>query len=507
MNNISIEKRILALISEIYIFVIIILFPIMVDKTGFFHILECKWNYFVIISTTYISLSIIVFLYYLIVKKANYLRHIKFSMVQWTAIAFLLVNILSCFTSPFFRSYNLFIGVGRGEGLIVMSLYILTFLFVSIFATFKKRHILYFSISSIILNLIAVLQYIGFNPFNMYQDGIGTHNVSFMTTIGNIDFISAMYCILLAVSLSSFIFLEDSKCNKIIHLLSIYLGFFILGIIDVTSGKVAFLSILVLFFPYIVKNNKRLARFIIIIATILMAYCSNIMLNPEYHYDISKLGIYFQFNYITLLFILVCLILILLAKKLYSTYYSIDNKKIIKSFYLSIGVLMLLGILVLYFVNFKSGMLYEMHELLHGNFDDDFGTYRIFLWKRTFKLVYQFPILGSGPDSFAIRFMARYTSDIASIGPLTINDTAANVYFTMLINLGIVGLFTYLSFIFFQLKEGIKNMNNYSKILFITLICYLIQDFFNLSVVIVSPLFWLLMGLHYRSLKECVEII
>ena len=32
------EKRILELISELYIFIIIILFPIMVDKTGFFHI-------------------------------------------------------------------------------------------------------------------------------------------------------------------------------------------------------------------------------------------------------------------------------------------------------------------------------------------------------------------------------------------------------------------------------------------------------------------------------------
>ena len=272
------EKRILELISELYIFIIIILFPIMVDKTGFFHILECKWNYFVIISSSYISLNILIILYYLIIKKANYLRYIKFSIVQWTAIAFLCVNILSCLTSPFLKSYNLFVGVGRGEGLIVMSLYIITFLCVSIFTKFKKRHILYFSISSIILNAIAVLQYVGFNPFNMYQEGIGTHNVSFMTTIGNIDFISAMYCILLSVSLAAFIFLNDSKRNNIIYLISIYLGFFILGIIDVTSGKVAFLSLAVLLFPYILRNNKRLSKFIIVIATILMAYCSNIML-------------------------------------------------------------------------------------------------------------------------------------------------------------------------------------------------------------------------------------
>ena len=236
-----------------------------------------------------------------------------------------------------------------------------------------------------------------------------------------------------------------------------------------------------------------------------MSYCSNIILNPEYHYDAGGLGIYFQFNYITLLFFIVCAILIFLAKKLYKIDYNINNKEIIKYFYCLIGICIFLGVVFLYFVKFENGILYEIHELLHGNFDDDFGTYRIFLWKRTFKLVPQFPILGSGPDTFAIRFMAKYTADIASIGPLTINDTAANVYFTILINLGIVGLFSYLVFIYAQIKNGIKNMNNYSKILIITIICYLIQDFFNLSVVIVSPIFWLLMGMHYSSTQDNIQ--
>ena len=174
----------------------------------------------------------------------------------------------------------------------------------------------------------------------------------------------------------------------------------------------------------------------------------------------------------------------------------------IKYFYFSIFGCALFALLVLYFVNFKSGIFYEMHELLHGNFDDDFGTYRIFLWKRTISLIPQFPLLGSGPDTFAIRFMAKYTEDIASIGPLTLNDTAANVYLTMIINIGIIGLLNYLAFIFFQLKDGIKKMNKYSAILLITIVCYLIQDFFNLSLVIVTPVFWLLMGLHQSSLNN-----
>ena len=97
--------------------------------------------------------------------------------------------------------------------------------------------------------------------------------------------------------------------------------------------------------------------------------------------------------------------------------------------------------------------------------------------------------------------MAKYTEDIKAIGPLTINDTAANVYLTTLINLGVIGLSNYLLLMFSLLKKGLKEMNNYSKILLLAFICYLIQDFFNLSVVIVSPIFWLLMGVLYISLN------
>ena len=498
------EQIILETRSYIYIFLLILVFPLIVDKTGFFHILECKWYSYITICIMYLVVSTIVLLYFRIFKGTNYFKNTKLSIIQKLAIAFLIVNIVSCFASPFFKTHDLYKGVGRGEGLIAMTLYITSFLYITLFAKFKKRYILYFSISSILLNLIAISQYIGFNPFNMYQDGIGTHNVSFMTTIGNVDFISAMYCILLTVSFSAFIFLEDNKKReKIIHLLSVFMGFFIIGIINVQSGKVAFLATFTIILPFIIMTNKRLSRFLIVISTILMAYCINYVMNIKYHYNIQSLKFHFQIDYIVLLFIIVCGLLVLLAYILKKRNYDYtDKKNIIKFFYLGIGICVLLVLSVLYFVNFKSGILYEMHELLHGNFDDDFGTYRIFLWKRTLKLIPQYPILGSGPDSFAIRFMDKYSADIAAIGPLTINDTAANVYLTMIINLGIVGLFTYISFILLQLKNGIKNINNYSSVLLITFICYLIQDFFNLSLVIVTPIFWLLMALHFICVRD-----
>ena len=498
LNN---EVKIHEILTDVYIFIMIIIFPLIVDKTGFFHILECKWYSFVSIASTYVILNVLIFLYYLIFKRVKIYKSIKLSIVHYLALAFLLVNIISCFISPFFKNYDLFIGVGRGEGLIAMSLYCLSFFFVSLFSKFKRRYITYFTISSIFVSLICILQYIGFNPFNMFQKGIGIHNVSFMGTIGNVDFISAMYCLLLPVSFSTYIFLEDSsKYEKILCILSIIMGFFIIGIIDVQSGKVAFLGTLILIIPFIITNNKRLSRLLVMISAVLSAYWVNLIINPEYHYDMQKLIFNVQFNFIILLLIIISGVLIYLSFVIKNMKYDYSkNKDIIKKIYLIIIAIGVIGIIGIYLIKIPRGFLYEIHELLHGNFDDNFGTYRIFLWKRTIPLLSEFPLLGSGPDTFAIRFMARYTEDIASIGPLTINDTAANVYLTILINLGIIGFINYLSFIISQIIEGIKKINKYSAIFLITIICYVIQDCFNLSLVIVTPIFWILMALHNCS--------
>ena len=103
--------------------------------------------------------------------------------------------------------------------------------------------------------------------------------------------------------------------------------------------------------------------------------------------------------------------------------------------------------------------------------------------------------------------MDRYTEDVKALGEYSINDTAANVYITMLINIGVVGLTIYLLYMFFQLKDGIKRKNNYSIVLLITILCYWIQDFFNLWVVIVVPVFWSLMAIHQLALDEDTKVL
>lgn len=393
---------------------------------------------------------------------------------------------------------------GRGEGLITIILYCLSFINVSLFANFKRRYILYFSVSSIIVSLISILQYVGFNPFNMYQQGIGTHNVSFIGTIGNIDFVSTFYCIYITISMAAFVFLKDNKIyEKIIFLLSIFLGFFIFEVLDVLSGAIAFAGILILTIPFIITNNERLSKLLVVGAMIILGYFTNIIINPVYHYGIEKLVLEFQINFIAVALLIIVGIFIVFAYILRKMEFDLSkNKKIVIGLYTAIFCCIIIGVIGIYCINFDSGFLYEIHEILHGNLDDDFGTYRIFLWKRSIELVKDYPIIGTGPDTFAIRFMDKYTNDIMQIGELTINDTAANSYLTILVNLGIVGLISYLLAIGLQIFNAVKNMNEYVIIFLVTLGCFLIQDFFNLWVVIVTPMFWILMGILYITTKN-----
>ena len=106
-------NKIMEKISEIYIAIMIMIFPLCIDSTGFFRILECKYRYFLIIATGYLALSLIILAYYYIFYQFNYFKFKKLSKVQWAVLVFWCINCISCFMSPYLGKYNLFVGVGR----------------------------------------------------------------------------------------------------------------------------------------------------------------------------------------------------------------------------------------------------------------------------------------------------------------------------------------------------------------------------------------------------------
>lgn len=134
----------------------------------------------------------------------------------------------------------------------------------------------------------------------------------------------------------------------------------------------------------------------------------------------------------------------------------------------------------------------EAVELYKGNNNNnDYGTHRITIWKKTMKVVPKYIIHGVGIDNFI------YAQDE---GPIVIRkytyDKAHNEYLQILICEGIFALICYLllytTIVLKSIKSTYKNDNIY---LLLPVIGYLIQAFFNISVIEVAPVFFILLGL------------
>ena len=151
----------------------------------------------------------------------------------------------------------------------------------------------------------------------------------------------------------------------------------------------------------------------------------------------------------------------------------------------------------------------EVVNISNGKSEKDYGTHRITIWKKTLDIVPKNIIHGVGIDNFLYAF---------DDGPIVIRkyryDKAHNDYLQILICEGIFTLISYLLLYIIIVLKSIKKKKLY---LLLPVIGYLIQAFFNISVIEVAPIFFILLGLLidrdedvsiYRSyIKRLLDIV
>ena len=130
-------------------------------------------------------------------------------------------------------------------------------------------------------------------------------------------------------------------------------------------------------------------------------------------------------------------------------------------------------------------------EIAKGNVQDNYGSNRIFIWKNTLKVVPENILNGVGIDNFYYAFGKK---------PLTMKgwffDKAHNEYLQILICEGIFSLISYLLFFgWITIKGIINSYKNKEIFLILPVIGYLVQAFFNISVIEVAPFFYMSLGL------------
>lgn len=132
-------------------------------------------------------------------------------------------------------------------------------------------------------------------------------------------------------------------------------------------------------------------------------------------------------------------------------------------------------------------------EIAKGNVDEKYGTNRLYIWKNTLKIVPKYIIHGVGVDNFYYAFDGK---PLYSQNGKVFYDKAHNEYLQILVTEGIFCLIAYMAFYGIITIRGIKySFKNKKLYLVIPVMGYLIQAFFNISVIEVAPLFYIALGL------------
>lgn len=177
---------------------------------------------------------------------------------------------------------------------------------------------------------------------------------------------------------------------------------------------------------------------------------------------------------------------------IFALVYCVKNK-IISKFFITLTIIICSTVLVTALG--KTNLLKDTYktmqdaaELANGNAEDGLGSGRMLIWKKCIKVAPKYLLHGVGVDNFYYAFEEEG-------GPEGF-DKAHNEYLQLLITQGIFCLITYLTLYMIILKRGIKNsFKNQNIYLVLPVIGYLIQAFFNISVIEVAPLFFITLGL------------
>lgn len=481
------EKNIPERITDIYISVMLFIFPLFTGFSGYANITFSKYLFFVIISLIWL----VSLLFFSPLCKSS----LRLKASFWIPCsAFILACIISAFFSEYFRES--IIGAGRYNGLVTQLLCAAVFLGIAASAKLKPLHIRLCGVSASVCCVIAVFQLFNINIFGLFPNNYSYYDAhikytgEFLGTMGNVDILSAYLCMCIPVFFS--VLMQTRSRFDIPFVIPLFLSVFTLTAASTAAGFVALGGWALIFIPGMCRTLARFSRALILSAVILLAAALALSFNGS----INDGSFFFTFTisgYVAALVGLafVCTAVALIIKKWLRSCDASPRALI----YLGAATTVCLALIFVWGYTGTQGTLYEFSQILHGNFDDSFGSSRILIWRTVLKTVSEKPFIGHGPDTLPLIIDIGFSRYVPQTGETlsTFVDNAHNIYLGYLADIGIVGLAAFLLTVFSTLMSA--HHLECAALLPGAVTSYLIHGFFGLGLSLVSPIFWLFLGL------------
>lgn len=144
------------------------------------------------------------------------------------------------------------------------------------------------------------------------------------------------------------------------------------------------------------------------------------------------------------------------------------------------------------------------------------GSSRGYIWSRAIPMIPKYFFLGAGPDTFpAIYPQHDYIGKYRAFKTTKIIiEKPHNMFLDIALTTGFISLIAFLTFLFFCFKESIPKLFKDSThplfklntLMFLGFVGFFTANFFNDSLVSVSTIFWVMLGLSLRVNKEINEL-
>ena len=370
-------------------------------------------------------------------------KKIKLYKESILAVIFLFTLLIAAIFSDY--KYEAFWGnYHRDEGFFTIAIYILLFIVSSTYFKINKTMWNIMLIAPTLMSIYGIMQFFGIDPIQKFALGDILMPTT-MGTIGHRNFFSTYILIFIAIYLSYYIFNGGKK-----YLFCTTLMFSALLCSTTRSGWVAFGVMALIGFIFIIRRKQCLNRAIIVF--------------------ILFTSIFLSLNYISSGAITNRALMIINEGKTVATSVVSDDVEI----------------------------------------EDSFGSSRIFIWKMAYNAFIDSPFWGQGPDTLRLRLMDDYYEKYMSYAGPTNDyfDKAHNEFLEYAASGGIFTVISYISVLILILFGLFKNIKDDKfKILFIVVFTYIIQSIFNISVIIVAPIVWILLWCALKAYKKGITSI
>lgn len=165
---------------------------------------------------------------------------------------------------------------------------------------------------------------------------------------------------------------------------------------------------------------------------------------------------------------------------------------------ISFGAVAVMSLVAVFFVDF-GGSLHELHEILHGNFDESFGSGRFHIWRQVLARIPEHFWLGTGPDTMLNADLESFVRFDEALDVYIVShiDTAHNDYLNIFFHQGVFAFVSYGAMLVSAMVLWIKSSSESSAAAMLggACLCHCLHAVFGISQSATTPLFWVALAL------------